>query len=293
MAPPANRRSSYSRRAQYSTFFGYIAGVIGALVGAALLLISIFNPDLFSGLRNTASNVSEPVGGATARARSTGRDVFSTVEGYALAGRRVARMRKELAEAKVLLAQSDAVAEENRRLKKLLGLTRDDNSPVAVTRITGSTPTSSRRFASIGAGSADGIAKGMPIRSELGLVGRILEVGRFSARVLLITDTQSIVPVRRAKDGVAAFAQGTGKGTLRLRLLDLGINPLKRGDVFVTSGSGGLYRAGVAIGVVTSLTRDGAIAKVLANPAATEFVIVEPLNAPAPLQSQDEADAEQ
>ena len=68
--------------------------------------------------------------------------------------------------------------------------------------------------------------------------------GRFtSSRVLLLTDSESVVPVRRAKDDVVAFAEGRADGSLRLRLINLGVNPIKVGDVFVTSGSGGLYPA--------------------------------------------------
>lgn len=280
MAPPANRRSGYSRRAQYGTFFGYIAGVLGALLGAGLLLISFINPDAFSGLRNTATQAVEPAGGTVARARSGTRSFLEVLEGYVFAGQRNARLRRELDEAKVKLAESEALAEENRKLREILKLSRRDPRPITVTRITNSTSSSSRRFATIGAGRVDGIKVGMPVRSDLGVIGRVLSVGRSSARVLLITDTQSLVPVKRAKDGVAAFAQGNGDGTLRLRLIDLGINPLKKGDVFVTSGSGGLYSEGRAIAVVTELLRDGAIARVLANPAATEFVLVDPVRAP-------------
>ena len=117
----------------------------------------------------------------------------------------------------------------------------------------------------------------MPVRAPLGLIGRVLEVGRRTARVLLITDTESVVPVRRAADGVPAFAQGRADGSVQIRLISLGVNPLKRGDVMVTSGSGGLYRPGVAVAVVASLTRDGAVARVLSDPAASELVVVEPV----------------
>ncbi|MBV1918603.1 MAG: rod shape-determining protein MreC [Sphingomonadaceae bacterium] len=278
MAPPANRRSGYSRRAQYSTFFGYLAGALGVLIGAALLIISISNPDLFSSLRSVATQTVEPAGGVTARARDTGRNIFAVIEGHALSGSRVSKLQRELAEAKVRLAEAQAVKAENRRLQKLLGLTRADPEPVAVTRLTSSTASSSRRFATIGAGHADGVAKGMPVRSTLGLVGRVLKPGRYNSQILLVTDTESLVPVRRAGDDVAAFARGRGDGTLRIRLIELGINPLKQGDVFVSSGAGGLYRPGIAIGVVTTVTTDGAIARVLSNPAASDFVIVDPVN---------------
>ena len=99
--------------------------------------------------------------------------------------------------------------------------------------------------------------------------------------MLLITDPESMVPVQRARDATPAFAQGHGDGTLQLRLITLGINPLRPGDVFVTSGSGGLYAPGTAVAVVVELTRDGAIARVLADPASIDYVAVDPVFAQA------------
>jgi rod shape-determining protein MreC len=117
----------------------------------------------------------------------------------------------------------------------------------------------------------------MPVVSPMGLVGRVLEAGAHSSRVMLLTDSESMVPVRRAKDDVVAFAEGRADGSLRLRLINLGINPIKRGDVFVTSGAGGLFRPNVAVAVADIITKDGAIARVLSNPAATDYVAVEPV----------------
>ena len=75
----------------------------------------------------------------------------------------------------------------------------------------------------------------MPVRSERGLVGRVLEAGRGTARVLLLTDSQSVVPVRLARADVAAFAEGRGDGLIQIRLINLGINPIRKGDLLVTS----------------------------------------------------------
>lgn len=94
-----------------------------------------------------------------------------------------------------------------------------------------------------------------------------------------------MIPVRRATDDVIAFAEGRSDGTLRIRLVNLGINPIKKGDVFVTSGAGGIFRPGTAVAVASSLTRDGAIAQLLSNPAATDFVIVEPVWQPKAVEA--------
>lgn len=275
MAPPANRRSSYSRRAQYTTFLSYSAGVLGAVVGIALVIISLVNPQAFSTLRSVASDAVAPAGKATAEGRAMGRNAWANVTGFLQSQGANARLRRQLAEAKIRLVQADATRAENARLKALMGLTDQSEKPIAFARLTGSTGASSRRFAILGAGRDKGVEQGMPVRSEKGLVGRILEVGASSARVMLITDSESVVPVRRATDGVPAFAQGSGDGTLRIRLINLGINPLKKGDVLVTSGSGGLYRPGTPIAIISEVVRDGAIGRVLSNPSDSDYVRVE------------------
>lgn len=286
MAPPPNRRSGYSRRAQYGTFFGYIAGIVGALIGGGFLIVSILDHDTFAPLRGVAADAAAPAGRVVAGGRAGTQGVFEVLRGYVFAGTRMAKLERELAEAKTRLIEAQATSEENARLKALLGLAQEDSRPVAVARLVAATGSSSRRFATLGAGAADGVTVGMPVRTPLGLVGRVLEVSGTTSRVLLATDSESVVPVRRAQDGVAGFAQGRGDGQIQLRLINLGINPLKKGDVFVTSGSGGLYRPGTPLATVVELTRDGAIARVLADPSAAEFVAVErvwtPPAAPGP-----------
>lgn len=277
MAPPSNRRTGFSRRAQYTTFFGYIAAGLGALGGGALLIASLNDPSRFAGARSAATDLTAPVARAAAAGTSEGGSFFSAIGGYFAAGRQNSELRREVLQARVKLVEAQAIAEENRRLKELLGLARQDPKPVAVATMIGSSSASTRRFATISAGANQGVAVGMPVRSPLGLVGRVLEVGSSTSRVLLITDGENVVPVRRASDGVAAFATGRADGMLQVRLINLGINPLKRGDVIVTSGSGGLYRPGTAVAVVDKLLPDGAIARVLADPGAIEFVTVDPI----------------
>ncbi len=274
MAPPGNRRPGYSRRAQYGTFFGYVVAAVGIGLGMLLLVVSISDSTAFSGLRSAAHDAAAPPAKAAASVRTEGQGLLATLAGYFTSGSRTARLEREVAEARVRLSEAAALKQENARLKALLGLAEADPKPVVVARLIGSTSASTRRFAILGAGADQGVAVGMPVIAPLGLVGRVLEVGDSSARVLLITDTDSSIPVRRAGDGIQAYATGRGDGTLLIRLTNTGLNPLKKGDAIITSGSGGMYRPGTAVAVVGELTRDGAIARPLSDPGMSEFVAV-------------------
>ena len=280
MAPSGNRRSSYSRRAQYNLFTGYIIAGIGALIGAVLLGVSYFQPSLFGAPRGAAQDAISPATETAATVRSGSKSLWDSISGYYRAGSKNAELKREMELARIRLEEADAVRQENVRLKGLLDLQDSDRKPVAVARLVGSTSTSTRRFAYLGAGKDDGIAVGMPVRSPRGVVGRILETGSDSSRVLLLTDSESVLPVRRASDDVVAFAEGRGDSLLRIKLINLGINPLKPGDLFVTSGAGGYYPPGIAVAIVTELTDDGGLARIVSDPAATDFVAVEPIFEP-------------
>ena len=274
------RRTTYSRRAQYSQFTGYIVAGIGALIGAVLLGLSIWQPTFLSGLRGTANDAITPATEPVAATRTGTKGVFETVSGYWRAGTQNAELREENELARIRLQEAQAVEQENKRLKSLLALRDDEVEPVAIARLIGASASSTRRFAYVGAGSSDGVTVGMPVRSPRGVVGRVLEVGRNSARVLLLTDSESVLPVRRAKDEVVAFAEGRGDGLIRLRLINLGINPIEPGDMFVTSGAGGYYQPNIAVAIATEITDDGALARIVSDPAATDFVSVLPIFEP-------------
>lgn len=288
MPPPSARNAGTNKRAQLGVFAGYLIAGVGALIGAVLLVLSMLNPGAFAGLRSMATDAVAPAGSAGAAGRTGGRGFFQSIEGYYRAGSLNAELLREVEIARTKLAEAEALKQENARLKAVLKLAQSDLAPVAIARLIGSTSSSARRLGYISAGRNQGVRPGMPVTSPIGLIGRVVESGANSSRVLLLTDSESMIPVRRASDDLVAFAEGRSDGSLRLRLINLGVNPIKKGDIFVTSGAGGMFRPGTAVAMATQLTRDGAIAQLLSNPAATDVVIVEPVWQPQAIQALEQ-----
>ena len=281
MARPTDRRPGFSRRAQYGIFTGYLVASLGVVIGAGLLLVSLFQPGAFAGARSAAAEVARPVGQAAATGRHSGLDVIGAVEAYFNAGRQNAALRHEVDLARADGVKRQSLEQENRRLKALLGIRDVEPRVVVSARLIGSTASSLRRFAVIAAGFRSGVMIGQPVRSAAGLVGRVLEVGPDTARVLLVTDPENVVPVRRASDGLAAFVQGAANGRVVIRLINSGIATLHQGDVFVTSGSGGMFAPGIPVAVVTEPSRDGAVGMLTGDPADADYVMVEQAYQPA------------
>jgi rod shape-determining protein MreC len=282
----ATARPGWSRRAQYGLFFSFLAVIAGIIIGLILLAISLAAPAAFANIRGAALDVTGPVASALHEVTATAEGLVTGADDYWDAARQNGELKRERKAMLQRMIEAKAIMQENLQLKATLQLRQHSRGTVAVGRIVGSSFNSPRRFAILSAGSSDGIAEGMPVRSPDGLVGRIIDAGQLASRVLLISDRASIVPARLLRNGMPVIAQGRGDGTIDVRPLEVGRNPFKRGDIIITSGTGGLYPPLVPVAKVLKLDDDGAVAVPLADPANTSFAIVEPAFEPAAIAAE-------
>ena len=282
----ATARPGWSRRAQYGLFFSFLAVIAGIIVGLLLLALSLVAPQSFNGVRGAALDVTAPVTGALREVVATTEGVFTGAGNYWDAANQNAKLKRDRTAMLRRMVEARGIFQENQQLKATLQLRERERITIATGRIVGSSFNSPRRFAILSTGSNDGVQIGMPVRSPDGLVGRIVDVGALASRVLLVSDRANIVPARLLRGGIPVIAQGRGDGTLDVRPLEVGRNPFKRGDIIITSGTGGLYPPLVPIARVIRLNDDAAIALPLADPANTSFAIVEPPFEPAAVAAE-------
>jgi len=288
----ATARPGWSRRAQYGLFFSFLALIAGILIGLLLLALSIFAPARFDSVRGAALDVTGPVASGLHEVSSTVEGLFTGAGNYWDAAGQNGKLKRERDAMARQILTANAVLQENRQLKALLKLRERERGTVAVGRLVGSSFSSPRRFAILSAGSSDGVRIGMPVRSPDGLVGRVIDAGALASRVLLVSDRNNIVPARVLRGGLPVIAQGRGDGTIDVRPLEVGRNPFKRGDIIITSGTGGLYPPLVPVARVVKLDDDGAVALPLADPANVSFAVVEPPYEPAAAASDSPAPSE-
>jgi rod shape-determining protein MreC len=261
---------------------GYVIAIAGALVAAVLLALATLNPPAFAAFRAALAEITTPIStGMAGIGRGIGSVPFAISEHFLVKSRN-AELRKELQDAQPLLQRARTLTYDNRRLKALLRLRERAATPIVAARLVSSSMSSTRRVAILNAGSWQNVRVGQPVSGPEGLIGRILETGPNTARVLLLTDPESIVPVRRTRDGLAALVSGRGDGMLDIRSANLANVAFKAGDVFVTSGTGGIYPPDITVARIMRDGRDTALARPFAQPDTLDFALVQQAYMPAP-----------
>ncbi|HEX8555958.1 MAG TPA: rod shape-determining protein MreC [Sphingomonas sp.] len=275
MALVRDRRTGFSRRRQYGLFFGYVFAVVGVATGAVLLALSTLNPPAFAAFRMGAAAVTVPVSSFASATLGWVASVPAAIGDWIAVHSRNAVLERRVKAQDAVLLRARVIAYENRRLRALLAFRDRSPAPVVSARLVSSTASSGRRFGLLNAGRLHGVQVGMPVRGPVGLIGRVTETGPNAARVMLLVDPESIVPVRRTRDGAPAIAAGRGDGTLEIRSVYTTNVRFRAGDLFVTSGTGGLYPPGVPVARVDRAGSDTVQAFPYASPDTLDVALVE------------------
>lgn len=233
------------------TWTAAIALVVAIIIGVAILLgdrRGTVQAQAFGPVKSAVDTVARPAGEVlSAPVRWVGGAV-DYVEGYVFAIGENRRLRAQIRELEQTRDQEIALANENGRLRAILGLQTQPPIPMVSARIIADArgPFANSRLAD--AGKEQGVAVGNPVMSEHGLVGRIVGVAHGVSRVLLVTDAASRTPVMVDRTGARAILTGDGGSSPRLDYLR-GQDPVKTGDRILTSGDGGVLPRGLPVGV--------------------------------------------
>lgn len=160
-----------------------------------------------------------------------------------------ARLRAENERLRQWESVALALDAENAALKANLHWVPDPAASFVTARVVADAGGVYARAVLLSTGPGVHIAKGQVALDDRGLVGRVTELGNRSARVLLITDINSRVPVTLQGSRVRAIVAGTNGPRPRLLYWPEGERPAE-GDRVVTSAEANAFPAGLLVGTV-------------------------------------------
>ncbi|NUB46682.1 rod shape-determining protein MreC [Fertoebacter nigrum] len=162
-------------------------------------------------------------------------------------------LRRELQQMKAWKEAALQLEQKNARLLDLNQVRLDPK----LTHVTGVVLADSgspfRQSVLLNVGARDGIRDGWATMDGIGLVGRISGVGQTTARVILLTDSNSRIPVIVQPSGQKALLSGDNSAAPPLEFLEKP-DLVRPGDRVVTSGDGGVFPADLLVGQVAQGT---------------------------------------
>jgi rod shape-determining protein MreC len=214
--------------------------------------------NLVEHVRDTAADVLAPVRDATGAVLQPIGDAFSGVTRYSRAKDQIADLREQLDAAKGDAASGRDARAELQDLLAQQHLTWVGDLPRVTARVVSAPVSNFEQTIELDRGTDDGVRADMPVVTEAGLVGRVVQASGKRAMVRLVTDPSASVGVRFATSSEVGIADGSGAA----RALDVGFvaveSSVAKGEIAVTSGfeSGSdLYPAGIPVGIVSKSTR--------------------------------------
>lgn len=233
--------------------FAFATLIMSAL---ALLVLAKANEDVASALTTRIADALVPVLGALNQPIAASRRLAEVPGSWLAVREENARLREQNERLLEWQRTARRLALENEALRRMVNLATTTALPTAVSaRVVADTGGAFVHTVLVDAGAAQGVVEGMAAVNRRGLVGRVIDVGERSARVLLLIDLNSRIPVMVEPSRDQAILAGDNTDQPGLEFLP--INPhLSIGDRVVTSGRGGMLPPGLAVGVVDAVGED-------------------------------------
>ncbi|MGO2497045.1 MAG: rod shape-determining protein MreC [Vibrio litoralis] len=239
-----------------------------ALILSAGLMLADSRLDTFSNVRYLLNSSVAPIQYAANLPRSMFDGMYERLNSMKTLVQTNSALKNEVLSLKSNLLLLEQYKEENVRLRELLGspYVRDERKVVTEVMAVDSSPY--RHQVVIDKGRTDGVYEGQPVINEKGIVGQVINVSAHNSRVLLLTDSNSSIPVQVLRNDIRVIASGNGDiDSIQLENVPTSTH-IETGDLLVTSGLAGRYPEGYPVAYVTSVKNDNHLpfAEIVAKP---------------------------
>jgi rod shape-determining protein MreC len=231
---------------QRFTYLGLIVTAFG------LMLVGKLDAVIVERVRAEVVNVAAPLLGALSRPVQTVAEMVDTAESLSDIRAENERLRAENSRLQQWQTVARKLQADNASLAKLLSLAPEAQATYISARVIASSNGTFGNSMVVNAGRVNGVKSGQAVLGDAGFIGRVAEVSSHSARVLLLGDVSSRIPVMLETSRSRALLVGANVGRPRL-LHTLPGTRVTASERIVTSGDGGAFPPGLPVGVVANV----------------------------------------
>lgn len=250
-----------------------VTAIFAVTFAVTVLVLGRTNSSFVGSVRSTVNDVVTPVLSVVAAPVDAMRNAgFWLSEMAGLRSENI-QLKAEVTQLRQWQARASELSTENEALRSLIRVAPSSNASYIAARIVSENGGPFLRSALINGGASDGIKANQAVIGADGLIGRVVEAGKSSARVLLLTDINSHIPVIGEQSRERAIAAGNNESQLTLDYIPTG-STLEVGERMLTSGDGGVFPPGIPVGVVTEVKGGAVTLQPFVDWARLEYVSV-------------------
>ncbi|MBT3627417.1 MAG: rod shape-determining protein MreC [Rhodospirillaceae bacterium] len=237
------------------------------------MILSRAEPRLVDNLRGTVSDAATPILEFFSHPAASFASLVEEVDAALDVHKENARLEEQNAQLRKWQSIAAQISRENEELRRMLHVVPDPESSFITARVISDSGGPFVRTVLINAGAQDNVRKGQAVITSEGLTGRVVSTGRHSARILLLTDLNSRIPVVVESSRERAVLAGNNTPNPRLEFLAVDARVVV-GSRIVTSGQGGIFPPGLPVGIVSSVGEERALVQPYVNWDRLEYITV-------------------
>ena len=234
--------------------------VLILLLFISFILMGVSQSKVTIQFKSVAYGILYPFQFVGVRSNTLVKEFFSSIE-------KNRQLREELTQVKTMLEQYEQsqyeyeeIKRENRRLRSLIGIQSDMEYETIIAEIVAKSPQDYYKTLIVNRGKNSGIEKWMPVVAYQNetrcVVGKVIDVQQFSARIQLLIDQSSYIGVMLMESRYSGILQGQSpiSDNCLMQYVDRR-SEINYGDLVITSGMGGVFPKGVIVGEIVSVSK--------------------------------------
>jgi len=249
---PYYKSAGHGFRANIAWLFKTLETVIFIAISLIFLVMTKISDDARLRISEIFLQATTPIVELTAFPLNLTIDLLTDFNQLAQAKIENKKLKKEIEELRNSHLAAIEIARQNEELRKMVSFVSDKSSNFKVVKITANANQIFKRIAFINAGKNQGIKEGQLVVSKGVVIGRTYEVLNNRAKIILINDSASKVPIISAQSAVRGILSGNGSNLMHILYLPQNHN-IKVGEAIFTSGDGETLPSGFFIGLVVKV----------------------------------------
>lgn len=268
-----NTKSNLIIKHSFNLIFRKVETIFFVLLSIILLITSKVNKEYSNKINEVFINISSPIVSIISFPINTSFDLVVNFNQLILAKKENEKLKSELLKLQNYYITSLGIHQENKELRNALNFIKSKTENYKIARIIGISNKIFDNKILIDSGLNRGIKEGQIVTGDRAVIGRVAEVFNDKSRILLLTDSNSRIPIIASRTRNRGIVSGNNSGLMEILYLPKN-HQINLGDKIFTSSDGDVIPPGLLVGIVKRIDKNSVYVAPIENIGSLNIVSI-------------------